>query len=635
LAAEAYARHDWQDAFALLQQADADGELDAEGLRLLGKTAEWMSDREACLSALERSYAAFQRAGDGESAAGVALMLVHTHRNLFGDSAGASGWLNRAAHLLSDLPECRQHGWLAARQADPCFRRGDIAAAKPLCERAIDVGTRYGDTDLVAMTLAWEGKWLAVLGQHEDGWALIDEACAAAMGGELGPFATGIVYCNSISAYRDLGEFGRASDWTDAAARWCARQAITGFPGICRVHGAEMLRLRGSWRDAEQEALRAHGELATEPIWGSEALYEIGEVRLRTGDLAGAQAAFRDAHELGRDPQPGASLLLMKQGDVHGALRSIEHVDAQRVDMPPIERARIRAARVEIALVARRADIADADVAGLEELVKTYDTVAMRTLHLTALGSWQEACGDPAGLASLREALRGWQQLEAPYETALLRRTLAEAYRRRGDLAGASRELQAALSSFERLGATLDAQEVRELSRANSTVSPAPAACTFMFTDMVSSTMLVEAIGDEAWTELVGWHDRSLRSCFARFGGEELDHAGDGFFVSFTDARGAVDCAICIQKTLRDHRRDHGFAPRLRIGIHGAKARRVADAYRGKGVHEAARIAALASADEIVASAPSVPSGIRTSNSRDVVLKGISTPVEIVTVDWQ
>lgn len=636
LADEAFARHDWREAFDLLQQADANDELDAVGLRLLGKAAEWVSDRQTCLSAFERAHRAFLDAGDVEQAAGVALMLVHTYRHLFGDGAGASGWLNRAAHLLDGQPECIQHGWLAARQAGTAFRRGDLAAARTLCARAIDVGNRFGDAELVAMTLSWEGNFLATAGHSDEGWALIDEACAAAMAGELGPFATGIVYCNSVSAYRDLGEFGRAADWTDAASRWCARQSITGFPGICRVHGAEMLRLRGSWRDAEDEARRAHDELAgREPAWGAEAMYEIGEIRLRAGDLVGARAAFNDAHEQGRDPQPGASMLLLKHGDIHAALASIQHVDANQLLLPPIERARILGARVEIALAARRADIAGDDVSALGTLVATYPTVAMSTLHLTALGSWQAACDDPASLASLREALRCWQQLEAPYETAMVRRTLADVYRRRGDIAGATRELEAALSGLDRLGATIDSQEIRGRLRTLDGTSAAPAVGNFMFTDIVGSTQLVEVIGDDAWTQLLAWHDRVLRSCFARFGGDELDHAGDGFFVSFTDPQSAVDCAVCIQQTLQEHRRDHGFAPRVRIGIHGAEVMRVDDAYRGKGVHEAARIAGLAEADEIVASAASVPADNRISNIRLMSLKGISAPVEVVTVEWQ
>ena len=90
-----------------------------------------------------------------------------------------------------------------------------------------------------------------------------------------------------------------------------------------------------------------------------------------------------------------------------------------------------------------------------------------------------------------------------------------------------------------------------------------------MFTDIVGSTALVEAIGDEAWHDLLRWHDEALRRCFASNDGEEVDHTGDGFFVAFPDARTALACAIAIQRTLADHRRAHGFAPQVRIGVHG------------------------------------------------------------------
>ena len=107
---------------------------------------------------------------------------------------------------------------------------------------------------------------------------------------------------------------------------------------------------------------------------------------------------------------------------------------------------------------------------------------------------------------------------------------------------------------------------------------------TFMFTDIVGSTALVEAIGDEAWHDLLHWHDDALRRCFASNEGEEVHHTGDGFFVAFPDARTALACAIAIQRTLADHRRDHGFAPQVRIGVHGAEATRVGDDYEGAGV---------------------------------------------------
>ena len=158
-----------------------------------------------------------------------------------------------------------------------------------------------------------------------------------------------------------------------------------------------------------------------------------------------------------------------------------------------------------------------------------------------------------------------------------------------------------------------------------------------MFTDIVRSTNLVEAIGDEAWSDLVRWHDKTLRSLFAAHGGDEVDHAGDGFFVAFPDPARALEAAIAIQRRLADHRREHGFAPQVRIGLHATEAARQGAGYRGRGVHEAARISALADGGEIVASRETVDDVHRfaVSSPREVTLKGIDAPVEVVSVDWR
>lgn len=89
-----------------------------------------------------------------------------------------------------------------------------------------------------------------------------------------------------------------------------------------------------------------------------------------------------------------------------------------------------------------------------------------------------------------------------------------------------------------------------------------------MFTDIVKSTDLIEAIGDEAWTDLLRWHDHMLRSLFVSHDGEEVNHTGDGFFVAFEMPSSAIECAIAIQRTLVDHRRTHGFSPQVRVGLH-------------------------------------------------------------------
>ncbi|HET7677902.1 MAG TPA: ferredoxin [Candidatus Limnocylindrales bacterium] len=168
-------------------------------------------------------------------------------------------------------------------------------------------------------------------------------------------------------------------------------------------------------------------------------------------------------------------------------------------------------------------------------------------------------------------------------------------------------------------------------------VSGRAATRTFMFTDIVRSTDLIEAIGDEAWAAVLRWHDDTLQRLFAP-AGEVINHTGDGFFVAFDQASSALACAVTIQRTLAAHRREHGFAPEVRIGLHTATGQAGRQGYRGREVHIAARVAALAGAGEIFATSGVFASGVDTfptSAPREEHLKGISTPVEVVTVEWR
>jgi len=171
--------------------------------------------------------------------------------------------------------------------------------------------------------------------------------------------------------------------------------------------------------------------------------------------------------------------------------------------------------------------------------------------------------------------------------------------------------------------------------RAVQTTGSVRVAKTFMFTDIVKSTNLVEAMGDEAWDALLRWHNETLHSIFVAHGGTEVVSTGDGFFVDFDSPDAAIACAVAIQRGLAEHRQAHGFAPQVRIGVHTSDAMQIGRNFSGKGVHEAARIAALADGGEILASRESVPSRYFASEPRKVTLKGIGQPMEVVTVHWQ
>jgi class 3 adenylate cyclase len=248
----------------------------------------------------------------------------------------------------------------------------------------------------------------------------------------------------------------------------------------------------------------------------------------------------------------------------------------------------------------------------------------------------------------LGQSWRLWQATDLPYEAARARLQYAEALAAEGEDATARRDLIAARSAFERLGASLDVEHVDAmLAKATSgaaTTGPAGRADervtkTFMFTDIVTSTDLVGLIGDDAWTELLRWHDRELRAAFARHAGEEANHTGDGFFVAFARPADAIDCAVDIQRLLVRHRREHGFAPWVRIGLHTAEATRRGRNYVGGGVHVAARVGAAAAREEVLLSstvldaAGAIRFGL--SDVRSLTLKGVREPVDVRALDWR
>jgi class 3 adenylate cyclase len=185
--------------------------------------------------------------------------------------------------------------------------------------------------------------------------------------------------------------------------------------------------------------------------------------------------------------------------------------------------------------------------------------------------------------------------------------------------------------------AAITVEEVEELLpwQLRGKEAPRRVEKTFMFTDIEGSTTLVEALGDDAWQGVLRWHDDTLRSLFADHRGEEVVATGDGFFVGFDSPDDAIACAVAIQRRLAEHRRTQGFAPKVRIGVHASGATQVGKNFSGKGVHEAARIAALADGNEIMASRTTAADArFPLSEPRTVTLRGTTDPIEIVAIDW-
>jgi len=635
-ARQALDAHAWQQAYEGFASLDL-GDLSSEDLERLAEAAWWSAHPNESLDAFERAYAAFSAGGKRRDAARVSLRLAMEYADRL-DSAVWNGWLQRASRLLAGEPESVEHGWLELCLVRSAFERGGIEEVERHAVAAQEIGARLDDRDLQAFGLALQGVIMVMHTQLEQGLSLVDEATLAAVGGELTPYAAGNIYCLTIGICRSVADYRRASEWTEAAARWCEREAITAFPGVCRVQRAEIMRLRGSYAEAEDEASKARIEAFGRLPQAGAGANEVGEVRLRRGDLDGAEEAFEQAHRLGNEAQPGIALLRLARGQFDAARSSIGTALAEAGD--PLDRARLLPARVEIALAAY--DVAEAREAA-EELAATAEAIGAPMLQAAArqaLGATLTYEEDPAAaIAELRKAVRAWTGSDAPFEAAQARRWLAVACRAGGDEASAVLELRAAKDAFERLGAVRDAERCEEMIRAGDASDAGRRVVrTFMFTDIVGSTDLVRTIGDEAWEGILRWHDETLRTQIGAHRGEVVHTTGDGFFASFGDASAAASCAVAIQRRLVDHRRKHGFAPQVRIGLHSAEATMIADDYAGLGVHEAARVGAIAEAGEILATVSTVSSGaipFGVGDEREVSLKGLDEPVQVVAIDWR
>jgi class 3 adenylate cyclase len=630
----------WREAFEVFRGVDRSEGLDGAGLDELAAAAWLSGEFLLCLDAYERSYRAHVQQDDYSSAAVVALQLAWEHEGR-GDQAQTAGWTARAVTLLADQPESLGHGWLLWHQAREGLYAGRPDDAMALLERSGAIARRFADHDLEAMTRWYRGRALVGAGRLGEGFALIDEAMVAVTGGELSVITAGAIYCLTVTLCRWMGDYRRASEWTEAQSRWCERESVAVYPTFCRVNRAGILRIGGAWPEAEQEALVASRELETIGYTYDlgDAVYEIGELRRCRGDQAAAEQAFNRTREQGCDALPGLALLRLSQSRPDDARRLLDGGLDDATEA--IAEARLLPALVEVAVAQGDQDAALAACCRLEEIAEAVDLAANAAWAASARGQIELASGDgAAAVTALRRALRLWRDdVRAPYEAARTQMLLAQALELQGDSDGALVALRAALATFKRLGAEPDAataaNRLAELGEPTEAPTTQTAERAFLFTDIVSSTALVEVIGDEAWQQLVHWHDATLRKEFATQRGQEVDHAGDGFFVAFPDTASAIAAAIAIQRRLADHRRDAGFAPSVRIGIHTCAAIASGREYRGQGVHTAARIAAAAAGEEILISTTSLNHDDVPGPQRELALKGLTQPVQVTAISWR
>jgi len=462
LGRQAAASGDWPRAFELLSAVDPSA-LAAEDLETLADAAWWVFDLHESIRVRQAAYAAFAAEGDDARAGAIAARLAIDHFSRGHVSVG-SGWLAKAHRHLDDLAECPEQGMLWTIEATVLRYTGDLDGSIALAERAAALARRMHRGNLHAMSIHTVGMALIEAGEVPKGMRLLDEAMTSVLANELDAYLTGVVYCNVIGVCLEIEDLRRASEWSAAARDWC--DSIAGgspFHAFCRVNRAHVARLSGAWDEAEAEAAIAAEEL--QRLDGGDdasALSELGEIRRRRGDLVGSAAAYDQARAMGADPQPGYALLLFAKGREREAAAALRSARERPLTAP--QRAHVLAASVDVELACD--DLAGARIcaAELREIATVAASPALAAMNDHAEGVLALASEDPkAALGPLRRARDAWAVIRMPYEHARSRQMLGVAMRADGDEDGGDQELRAAKTTFERLGAQLDASAVDAL----------------------------------------------------------------------------------------------------------------------------------------------------------------------------
>jgi DNA-binding CsgD family transcriptional regulator len=471
---DAHTRRAWATAFGALSQADAEASLDAEDLELLAVSAYMLGRVDDFLGLLERAHDGYVEAGQLLRAARCAF-FIGVNLGLRREVGRATGWWGRARRLVErEGSECAEQGYLLMPIALQSEAAGDYDAVYSTAEQAAAIGERFGDLDLFSLAVHTQG--LARIRQERvaDGLALLDEAMLAATDGGLSPIITGVVYCGVIAGCEEAFELRRAREWTDALDRWCEEQPeLVAFNGRCRVHRAEIMQLHGAWAEALEEARRGRerAERAMNPDAAAQALYLQGELHRLRGEFDPAEAVYRDAHALGREPQPGSALLRLARGDGGAAAGAIRRALAETAE--PLRRARLLPAYIEIMLATGDDDAARDACVELQRIGDNCGSSMLRAFGEHARGGVELAAGNAeAALRSLRRAQRAWQESDAPYETARTRVLVGLACRALGDDDTARLELDAAAETFGELGAVPDAARVATLAEPRRAQEP-------------------------------------------------------------------------------------------------------------------------------------------------------------------
>ncbi len=463
-AAEALAAGDWSAARSGFAAALAQDE-SPEALSGLGTALFWLGETDAAVAATERAYAGFRRRQDPASAAFEAIGLFLIYGSSLGNLAAASGWLGRLARLVDGFDLAPLRGWVALCRAGHANATGHPTSAERHADEALESARRDGDPDLELCALSELGFTLVQSGRLAEGFALLDEAMAGALGGE-GYRRETVVFtgCRSITSCCRALEYARAVQWIRAADGFIRRFGNLHLYTTCRTEFGYVLFCQGRWGQAEQELRSAMDMGRTgEPLLFGEAVSVLAELRVAQGRLSEAAQLLVGLEDHPAAMRPRAQLLL-RRGEA-GLACGLLHRRLEALGPECTPAAALAELTVEAEIDAGDIDAAAERARHLAKIGERTDSEVVRAHGVRAVGRARLAAGDhEVASGELARAMDMFIRLGMPFETARTHLLRGRAVRD-VEPAGAVEEFRAALAGFASLGAACDADEAAALLR--------------------------------------------------------------------------------------------------------------------------------------------------------------------------
>jgi DNA-binding NarL/FixJ family response regulator/tetratricopeptide (TPR) repeat protein len=458
--AAALGAREWHDARSAFEEALANADT-PEANDGLGLSLWWLRDVDGAIGHRERAYAAFRARGDLDDAVRIALWLATEYLEAVGNEPASRGWLARAEGLVGQLDGGSHAGWLALTRGR---LRSNPADAVEDAEAAIAVARERNAPDLEASGIALLGLALVERGEVDPGLTRLDEAMAAATGGEVTDAAVfGDVCCLVTRAAENAGDVTRLMRWNEVVTTFMERSGHAGLLEFCGTCCAEVLIANGNLEEAEGWLARTLRELEgtgyrARCVHPAAKFAELRMLQGRVEDAERLLAGYEDRtdalratarlHLLRGEPAVAAAILHRRINQLGDGLLAVP----------------LLALLVEVQVA--RGDVASAHASADRLAAIARATAQARQLAVAdlALGRAARAAGDAGARERLEAAVLAFAELQMPLEAAAARLELA-ALLADAEPEVAANEARLAAEAAERAGARALADRAAALVR--------------------------------------------------------------------------------------------------------------------------------------------------------------------------